>query len=333
MSFLPQKEVTAKTLNWIVGNTIKLEFEQYETLNSILTAGSFVDSVDVEKIQKRITHQAPVYKTDRVSYYSYNGQMPHIVTIPKKDDYVCLTYNKGDVSFFDCKIVYNDNSNKDLETIILYDVINKLSGYKLEDYIELQKIIHNEAAKFDTDVDDGLSQERRAAISEAAMDKAKEWLEDNDYDTKEVIAEYSCFSGVKNKEGIEIPIVVKSCQSDERHFELNPYQWQHLMKNNSVLMLYRGDDNLYITTRDELLEGKDRISLTFGIENLDSADRISALARTLAHEYFKSVQFDFGKLRQSQYHVADRLEKYQFNKASFAANSAVSEASDEDINF
>lgn len=328
-----QKEVTAKTLNWIVGNTIKLEFEQYETLNSILTAGSFVDSVDVEKIQKRITHQAPVYKTDRVSYYSYNGQMPHIVTIPKKDDYVCLTYNKGDVSFFDCKIVYNDNSNKDLETIILYDVINKLSGYKLEDYIELQKIIHNEAAKFDTDVDDGLSQERRAAISEAAMDKAKEWLEDNDYDTKEVIAEYSCFSGVKNKEGIEIPIVVKSCQSDERHFELNPYQWQHLMKNNSVLMLYRGDDNLYITTRDELLEGKDRISLTFGIENLDSADRISALARTLAHEYFKSVQFDFGKLRQSQYHVADRLEKYQFNKASFAANSAVSEASDEDINF
>ena len=98
-------------------------------------------------------------------------------------------------------------------------------------------------------------------------------------------------------------------------------------------MLYRGDDNLYITTRDELLEGKDRISLTFGIENLDSADRISALARTLAHEYFKSVQFDFGKLRQSQYHVADRLEKYQFNKASFAANSAVSEASDEDINF
>lgn len=328
-----QKDVTAKTLNWIVNKTIRLEFEQYESMSNILSAGTFDDSVDKEKIQKKIAQQSPVYKAERISYYAYNGQMPRIVTLPTKDKYVCLTYNHGDVSYFDEKIVYNENSDKELETIILYDVINKLSGYKLEDYIELQKIIHNEAAKFGTDVDDGLSQERRAAISEAAMEKAKEWLEDNDYDTKDVVAEYSCFSGVKNKEGLEIPIVVKSCQSDERHFELNPYQWQHLMKNNSVLMLYRGDDNLYITTRDELLEGKDRISLTFGIENLDSGDRISALARTLAQEYFKSVQFDFGKLRQNQYHVADRLEKYQFNKASFAASSNVSEASDEDINF
>ena len=81
------------------------------------------------------------------------------------------------------------------------------------------------------------------------------------------------------------------------------------------------------------MEGKDRISLTFDIQNLDSDDRISSLANTLSGMCFKSVQFDFGKLKLSQYHTADKLEDYHFNDADFRNSSNVSEGLDEDIDF
>lgn len=327
------KQVTEKSLKWIVEKSISLDMDRYDYLLSSFTPGSFNDVIDIDLLKSKITMTMPEYESGKIKYYSYVGEMPHIVTIPSYNNYKCFSYKKGNAVFDGNVLIFNDNIDKELTNIVLEEVLNKYDNYTSDDFTELYQLVRKEHAEFDSGIDDGLSEDSRAAISEQAMEKALKWLIAHNYDVSQAEGEYSLYKGVKNSKGIEIPIVVKSCRSKDRHFELSPYQWMHLMKANSVLMLYRGGEDLYITSRDELLEGKDRISLTFDIQNLDSDDRISSLANTLSGMCFKSVQFDFGKLKPSQYHTADRLEDYRFNEADFRNLSNVSEGLDEDIDF
>lgn len=323
--------VTEKTLKWIVNKSLSLDPETYISLMSVFTTGSFEDKIDIETLKTKINLSLPEYESETIKYYSYNGEMLHVVTIPNYNNYKCFSYKKGNAVYVDGMVIYNDNIDKELTNIVLEEILNKYGEYTSDDFTELYQLIRKDHAQFDTGVDDGLSEESKAAMSEIAMKKAMQWLKDHNYDISEAVGEYSLYTGVKNAEGVEIPIVVKSCRSKDRHFELSPYQWMHLMKVNSVLMLYRGGDELYITSRDELLEGKDRISLTFDIQNLDTDNRISSLAHTLSGMHFMSVQFDFGKIKPSQYHIADKLENYHFNSADFKFRPDVTEGQDSDI--
>ena len=332
-SIVDIKHLTEKSLKWIVAKSISLDMDRYDYLQSSLIPGSFNDSIDIDLLKSKINISMPEYESTKIKYYSYVGEMPHVVTIPSCNNYKCFSYKKGNAVFDGKILIYNDNTDKELTNIVLEEVLNKYSEYSSDDFTELYQLVRKDHAEFETGIDDGLPEDSRAAFSEQAMDKAMKWLIAHNYDVSQAEGEYSLYKGVKNSKGIEIPIVVKSCRSKDRHFELSPYQWMHLMKANSVLMLYRGGDDLYITSRDELLEGKDRISLTFDIQNLDSDDRISSLANTLSGMCFKSVQFDFGKLKPSQYHTADKLEDYHFNDADFRNSSNVSEGLDEDIDF
>lgn len=322
------ESVSKKTASWISCKKINLDHLQYELLSALLAENTFQDKIDTNKLAEATKYVYPEYSTSRYGYYTYNSKMPRIVSLPSYNNYVCHEYEQGEIALISGKIIINDNCFDNLEHLLLEEILPKYpENYTYPDYIEYRTLVNQGGVTGGATEDDGLDSSDQIAISNAAQNRVKEWLIERGYELTIEWDGYSTIEGVM-KDGIEYPIVVKSYKSNKYKFSLSPNQWMHLMKENSTLLIVDGNNEVLYTTREELIRGKDLITLSFDIENLDHEDRVGALAKTLSKMYFKKVYFDFDKLRRTQYHIAEELDNHAFYRSN--PNTHITTGEDED---
>lgn len=134
-------------------------------------------------------------------------------------------------------------------------------------------------------------------------------LEEEGFDVRDVDSEYSVIKGV-NRDGVAYPLVVKSCKSQDHKLFLNPNEWRHLFKPNSMLWLHLGNGVVAPIKAHELFTYQDKLSLTFDTVNLMMDDRINKIMEVM--HYFNNVHLDVSTLNPNK-HRAENLEEYLFN--------------------
>ena len=114
-----------------------------------------------------------------------------------------------------------------------------------------------------------------------------------------------CFStvNVKDKNGVDLPIVLKSYKSQQAKFKINPEEWEWVVQNDAKLLVYttvNGELDIVEVPQSDLVMNQTNISITFSSENLDKeqfSDRVSNFAETL--HYFTDLHFNF-----ERFHIA-----------------------------
>lgn len=113
-----------------------------------------------------------------------------------------------------------------------------------------------------------------------------------------------------------IPIVLKSYKKTSEPFKINTEEWDYLIRERAVLLIYTGTDIKRVYVRD-LIRKQSSIAITFSTENLDIEDKVNAFADSL--HYFNELHFDFDSFNLSS-RVQSAAELYKKNKRAFFAN-------------
>lgn len=113
-----------------------------------------------------------------------------------------------------------------------------------------------------------------------------------------------------------IPVVLKSYKKSSEPFKINTEEWDYLIREQAVLLIYTGADVKRVYVRD-LIRKQSCITITFSTENLDIEDKINAFADSL--HYFNELHFDFESFNISS-RVQSAAELYKRNKRAFFAN-------------
>lgn len=135
----------------------------------------------------------------------------------------------------------------------------------------------------------GLTKEQMRDALIEAKDAILRQLETDGYDISNHQWDgWTCINGVR-KDGIEYPLVIRSNKSG-RNTVLSASDWDQLMKENAMFVV-NTNSGIGTVNFKELLRSRDNITIRFGSENIDDANRISKLAEAFA--FFKGMQFDF----------------------------------------
>ena len=142
----------------------------------------------------------------------------------------------------------------------------------------------------------GISDEQKRAALEEAKQRVLEYLKAEGYDTSNFFDDgWTCINGVRDRSGIECPLVVRSYKDNTRFFVLNASDWAQLTKSeNSMLWIVTRNGCQSISFLDLVRNTRDRITFSFSTSNFDRKERITALAEIM--RYFKGIRFDFGSL-------------------------------------
>ena len=111
------------------------------------------------------------------------------------------------------------------------------------------------------------------------------------------------------KGGIEYPLVVKSCKNFEHKLHINPSEWEHLFRPNSMLWLHFGQGRIFPIKIKELFAYQDKLTLSFDTCNLQHNERLKKIL-TVMH-YFNNVHFDVQGLMPDQ-NRGNSLQEYLF---------------------
>ena len=134
-----------------------------------------------------------------------------------------------------------------------------------------------------------LSNEQKRIYLEEAKDAILHQMSCDGFDTSDYKWDgWTCIDGVK-KYGKEYPLVIRSNKSG-RNTVLSASDWDQLMKENAMFVV-NTNSGIGTVNFKQLLRSKENITIRFGSENIDEANRISKLAEAFA--FFKGMQFDF----------------------------------------
>lgn len=135
----------------------------------------------------------------------------------------------------------------------------------------------------------GLTKEQMREALIEAKDAILRQLETDGYDISNHQWDgWTCINGVR-KGVTEYPLVIRSNKSG-RNTILSASDWDQLMKENAMFVV-NTNSGIGTVNFKELLRSRDNITIRFGSENIDEANRISKLAEAFA--FFKGMQFDF----------------------------------------
>ncbi|MDE5793269.1 MAG: hypothetical protein K2I08_00945 [Muribaculaceae bacterium] len=134
-----------------------------------------------------------------------------------------------------------------------------------------------------------LSNEQKRIYLEEAKEAILHQMSCDGFDTSDYKWDgWTCIDGVK-KYGKEYPLVIRSNKSG-RNTVLSASDWDQLMKENAMFVV-NTNSGIGTVNFKQLLRSKENITIRFGSENIDEANRISKLAEAFA--FFKGMQFDF----------------------------------------
>lgn len=155
----------------------------------------------------------------------------------------------------------------------------------------------------------GIDKASQIADNKEAKDLVLAKLEGEGFDVSNVDANWSVIKGV-TRDGNSYPLVVKSCKNLNRELFLNPEEWRELFKPKSMLWLHLGNRIVVPIKAHELFTYQDKLTLTFGTENLTKDDRINKIMEVM--HYFNNIHMDVATLNPDK-HRAEYLEEYLFN--------------------
>lgn len=121
---------------------------------------------------------------------------------------------------------------------------------------------------------------------------------------------------VVDEDDTTIPVVLKSYKKSSEPFKINTEEWDYLIREQAVLLIYTGIDVKRVYVRD-LIRKQSSIAISFSTENLDIEDKVNAFADSL--HYFNELHFDFDSFNISS-RVQSAAELYKRNKRAFFAN-------------
>lgn len=219
-------------------------------------------------------------------------------------------------------VVWTKNERQQLQTLKnslneedLTELVSHIADFKdlsarnkeLEDEnVCLKQIVENLTSGRIVDVDQEESeisnQKMYAAQLEAQrklIESRPDWKFPEHYGKCDDTGKPYCFStvNVEDKNGIDIPIVLKSYKSQQAKFKINPEEWEWVVQNNAKLLVYttvNGELDIVEVPQSDLVMNQSNISITFSSENLDReqfSDRVSNFAETL--HYFTDLHFNF----------------------------------------
>ena len=154
-----------------------------------------------------------------------------------------------------------------------------------------------------------LAGNNQIAESNEAKQLVLQKLENEGFDVSKANSEYSVIHGVV-RDGVNYPLVVKSCKNQEHRVWVNPEEWKQLFKPNSMLWLHFGGGVVAPIKAHELFTYQDKLTLSFDTINLIMDDRIHKIMEVL--HYFNKVKLDLATLNPNK-HRADNLNDYLFN--------------------
>ena len=150
---------------------------------------------------------------------------------------------------------------------------------------------------------------QQIAESNEAKQLVFQKLENEGFDVSRANSEYSVIHGVV-RDGVNYPLVVKSCKNQEHRVWINPDEWKQLFKPNSMLWLHFGGRVVAPIKAYELFTYQDKLTLSFDTVNLMMDNRIHKIMEVL--HFFNKVKLDLATLNPNK-HRADNLNDYLFN--------------------
>lgn len=167
----------------------------------------------------------------------------------------------------------------------------------------------NEGSSLGADEGNKLSTEEIARLNAEAKEIVKLEMEKEGFVFEKGLGDHSTVNGVY-KDGIEFPLVIKSCLGRRRRIYMNPLEWEQLSRPNSMLWLYFGNRVIAPVKAYDLITYHDRLSLSFGSINLKDTAKVSALMA--AFRCLKDVHLDLVSVNPYK-ETGKTLESYLFN--------------------
>ena len=146
------------------------------------------------------------------------------------------------------------------------------------------------------------------------------------FDVTNISSDYSVVQGV-SRNGVNYPLVVKSCKNINHRIWINPNEWRQLFKPNSMLWLHFGDGLVAPIKAYELFTYQDVLTLSFDTANLMMDKRVDKIMQVL--RYFNHVHLNLATLNPNT-ERANHLDEYLFHSNN-ASNSDLGE--DNDLEF
>ncbi|MBR5831033.1 MAG: hypothetical protein IKY79_00285 [Bacteroidales bacterium] len=145
-----------------------------------------------------------------------------------------------------------------------------------------------------------------------------QWIFPSDYGEADENGKPYNFSTIEIEDENDktIPIVLKSYKKTSEPFKINTEEWNYLIREQAILLIYTGADIKRVYVRD-LIRKQSSIAISFSTENLDLEDKVNAFADSL--HYFNELHFDFDSFNISS-RAQSAAELYTRNKRAFFAN-------------
>lgn len=334
--FNEDETVLFNSFVWLKENEFVLksesEFAVFEEMVRVITSSRakgqdliIQDEYNFALLEKQSTEWKSI---GEFSIYLYKGSLPKIVKLDEIQDYVFYCYNDSDFAVSENKIFINEEADrKETLQIVASDKNNRFSfkdlwqlfgeqtdeTERLKQEIEKlkQQVAKTDNATLGSEFSTDISKNDQAEALRIAKEIVKEKLEDEGFEFRNGIGEFSVISDVF-KENKEYPLVVKSYVYTDAPLKINPIEWKYLMKNNSMFWLHFGNRRLGCLKINELVRNQDKLSISFSTENLDVEGRLEKFAELL--HYFGNVHFDFNSIRPDNYSTADNLNNYHFDE-------------------
>ena len=309
---------------WITAKEVCFDNRLFSNLRQILTASHLCILIDTENLEKTIVSTEPDETIGDFKIFMIKGNVPKTASINAEkvnhriysfceDEYVIVgndIYVSNDVwhSLNDVLVkIAMDSSNRfSAENYLMFRGMQKsISPYEAEElYGKLDRYKrYIDDNNVDIDFEDvnpgGISNDQKREALEQARNKVIEHLSCEGYDVSDANDDgWTILRGIKNHDGDECPIVVRSYINNNRNFELNAGDWELLTsEENSMLWVVMNDGCHCVSFLDLIKNSRDRIVFSFSTSNFDRKERITALAEVM--RYFSGIHFDFGKLTNS----------------------------------
>ena len=185
------------------------------------------------------------------------------------------------------------------------------AGYNtdfLTELVELPSVTSAGDAILSGQIGGDINKAEQFEYSAEAKALVKTRLETEGFEFTEGLGQYSVITGVQ-KDGIEYPLVVKSCKNFEHKLHINPSEWEHLFRPNSMLWLHFGQGRIFPIKIKELFAYQDKLTLSFDTCNLQHNERLRKILNVM--HYFNNVHFDVQGLMPDQ-NRGNSLQDYLF---------------------
>ena len=167
------------------------------------------------------------------------------------------------------------------------------------------------------EISTGISVEEQIARNNEAKTLVLTHLQKCGFDISNISTAASVISGVK-RDGIEYPLVVKSCPNKEHRVFINPDEWRQLFKQNSMLWLHFGNGVVAPIKAYELFTYQDKLTLSFDTINIMMDNRVKKIMEVM--HYFNNVHVNLATLNPDT-HRGEQLKDYLFNDTNMDNNS------------